>query len=191
MFADRVTNRQTNRKRDNISISNRAVQSGSNEKRQRHTKNLPLQTAMKNIIIILILHIFTGCAAKKVYIETHSTDTIYKKEIVRIALPAINSVYIDKPCDSLGNLIPFNHVIINDKVRTVIKTVNNTIVLEQNIDSIVDVRIEEYRSKVKTSKEVIIKYRIPKWCYYSLLITSLLLVFTFRKFIPILKLLPF
>ena len=146
---------------------------------------------MKNIIIIASLYLLTSCATKKVYVETHSTDTIYKKEIIRITLPALNSIYIDKPCDSLGNLIPFSHVLVNDKVRTIIKTVNNTIVLEQNIDSIVDVRIEEYRSKVKTSKEVIIKYRVPKWCYYSLLITSLLLVWTFRKFIPILKLLPF
>ena len=147
---------------------------------------------MKKLIIILSLSQFLfSCAAKKVFVETKTTDTIYKKEIVRIAMPSLNKVYIDKPCDSLGNIIPFKHIIINDKVRTVVKTVNNTIVVEQNIDSIVDVRVSEYRSKNKSKKEVIIKYRVPKWCYYSLLITSLLLAWTFRRFIPILKLLPF
>jgi len=146
---------------------------------------------MKNVIFIIILYIFTGCAAKKVYVETKTTDTIYKKEIIKVSIPQVNKVFIDKPCDSLGNIIPFKHIIYNDKVRTVIKTVNNNIVVEQNIDSIVDIRVREYISKNKSHEEVIIKYRVPKWCYYSLLITSLLLVWIFRKFIPILKLLPF
>ena len=143
--------------------------------------------SFKYIAVIVLAVTLLSCKSKKVYVETHTTDTIYKKEVIKIDKPQLNSIVVESPCDSLGNLKPINYVLSSNKVRTVLKTIDNKIYIEQNVDSIVNSKISEYVAKQKTHKEVIIKYKIPKWCYYSLLITLLLLVWTFRKFVPILR----
>lgn len=139
---------------------------------------------MRYLTLLLIL-LLVGCKSKIKLVETHSTDTIYKTEVVKITEPVFSEVFIEKPCDSLGNLKPINIVSTTGKVTTSLKSVKNDLILEVNVDSIVDSRVEEFKSTYKTEsvKETIIKTKVPKWAWYSLILNALLLVWTFRKLI--------
>jgi hypothetical protein len=145
---------------------------------------------MKKTIIIFTIILLFGCKAKIVTIETHTIDTIKVEKIIKFTPSQLNSLVINTPCDSLGNLKPFNYSFGTDNNKVSLKGKNNTIYLEQNLDSIKQVWVKEQNISVKTSDIVTKVPYIPKWCYYSLLINLLLLVWTFRKFIPILKFIP-
>ena len=134
---------------------------------------------MKKLFIILLL--FYGCKAKHTTTTVTKTDTIFKEKIVTITEPVFNDVIIKEPCDSLGNLKPINYTTSSGKVKVVLKSVRDTLYLTTNVDSIVDSRVNEFKSSYKTEKEVITKTKTPKWAWYSLIINVLLLLWIFRK----------
>jgi len=144
---------------------------------------------MKKITVILgVLLIIVSCKTKKTFTTTDSKDTIKTVKIVKITNPQLNNIVIDDPCDSLGNLKPFNYTFVSDKIKTSLKAINDTIYLEQNIDSIKDVWESEYRSSYKSKEElkVITERYIPKWAWYSLIYSILSSIWIFRK--PLLRL---
>lgn len=145
---------------------------------------------MKKTIIIFTLILLFGCKSKKVYVETHSIDTVKIEKLVKFTPSQLNELIIDNPCDSLGNLKPFNYKIGTSNNNVSLKSENNTIFLEQNLDSIKQVWEKEYKSSIDTSEIIKEVPYTPKWIYYSLLINILLGAYTFRKFIPILKFIP-
>jgi len=136
---------------------------------------------MKTIIKITILALLlSSCRAKVVRTEIQR-DTIYKSKIVKVTPASLNEIKIDNICDSLGNLKEVRYVNTRGKVRTVIKTLENTLYLQVNTDSIREVAVKEYKSTLKDKQETIIKYRTPKWAWYSILINAVLLAWIFRK----------
>jgi len=137
------------------------------------------------ILFLAALFILFGCKAKRVTHTIYKTDTIKEHSVLKIQTPQLNSIRIDEVCDSLGNLKPITHTFNSGKVKTVFKTVDNTIYLEQNIDSIIDSEINKYKSSITKEKEVLIKYKTPKWAWYSLIFSILATVWIFRK--PLLR----
>jgi len=129
---------------------------------------------MKKILLILIAISLFGCKAKTITVETHTTDTLRVEKIVKITPAQLNSLVIDSPCDSLGNLKPFTYSFGNGKNKTTVKTLKNTIVVEQNLDSIKSVWEKEYKASTATSEIVKIKYKTPVWVWK--LIAGLLFV---------------
>jgi hypothetical protein len=109
------------------------------------------------IICIMIFLLFTSCKVRKEIVETHSTDTIYKNSIIKIDKPQLNTIKIENVCDSLGRLKMINYTSTSNNAKTTLKTVDNSLVLEVNIDSIVNSKVNEYKSSLKTEKQVIIK----------------------------------
>jgi len=142
------------------------------------------------IIAILVLLLISSCKAKRVEHTVYRTDTIKTSAVIKIRAPQLNNIEIEHPCDSLGNLKPFKYTFGTGNNKTVLKAVNDTIYLEQNIDSIVNSKIDTYKSSNEKESKKTIQYRIPKWCWYLLIYSILLTVWTLRKFIPYLKLLP-
>jgi len=124
---------------------------------------------MKKILLVLIAISFIGCKSKIRLVET-STDTIYESKIIKITPAQINSLVIDSPCDSLGNLKPFTYQFSNGKNKTKILGLNNTIVVEQNLDSIKSVWEKEYKAKTDTSNKVEILYKTPSWVWKTIAI---------------------
>ena len=139
---------------------------------------------MKKIIILIIALLLSSCRAKVIKTDIQR-DTIYKSKIVKLTPPTANQIQIDNVCDSLGVLKPIKYINTQGKVRTIVKTLNNTLYLDVNTDSIKDVAVNEFKSTLKDKQETIIKYRVPKWAWYSLILNVLLLAWTFRKFIKI------
>ena len=138
------------------------------------------------IICIIIFLSLTSCKAKIQTIETHSTDTIYKSEVIKIDKPQLNKIFLDNICDSLGNLRPFKITYGTKSNNTTLIGKDNVIYLEQNVDSIVNSEIEKYKSSIKTEKEVIIKTVKRPFNLYSIILNVVLLLWTFRK--PLLRL---
>lgn len=140
----------------------------------------------KLIIIILLASLFLSCKSKKIVSEIIKTDTIYKSEIIKITPPQLNSIKIESICDSLGSLKQFNYTFSSGKVKTVLKTIKDTLYLESNVDSIVESKVKEYKSSFESNKKEINVPYIPKWVWYSLALNILLLVWLFRK--PLIRL---
>lgn len=140
---------------------------------------------MKYIVIIAIALILIGCNTTKTVSNTSTTDTIFKNRIVKITPSQLSNLTVDDVCDSLGSLKPFNYTFGSGKTKTIIKTVDNTIYLEQNLDSIKEEIIKEYISKNNVYEKVLTieKKSIPSWIWYSFGLNLLLLVWTFRKLI--------
>jgi len=151
---------------------------------------------MKNFISVLLLLMIISCGPQKTitkYKETVKRDTIYKTTLKEVTKALHDTITINKPCDSLGNLKPFNHVIKTKKAKVSVTNVNGNIVVKTDIDSIVNVRINDfkthYQAKIET-KEIIKK--VPnKFNWYLVLLNGVLLVALFRKQIPFLKWIPF
>jgi uncharacterized protein YcfL len=140
----------------------------------------------KIIIIILISWLFISCKSKKSYVETHSTDTIYKSSVIEIQKPQLNSLVIENICDSLSVLKPFNYTFISNNVKGTLKSVNNMLKLDVNIDSIVNSKVNEYKSSIKTEKEVIIKEVKRPFNLYSILLNVIFGLWIFKK--PLIRL---
>ena len=136
---------------------------------------------MKTITKIFIITLLLSSCKAKVIKTNIQRDTIYKNKIVKITPPSVNEIKIENVCDSLGNLKEVKYITKQGKVKTIVKTLENTLYLQVNTDSIKDIAVSEYKSTLKDKKEIIIKFRIPKWAWYSLLINAILLAWTFRK----------
>ena len=141
---------------------------------------------VKTLIVLFILIVgntLNGCKSKIKLVETHTSDTIYKTEIVRITEPVFNEVFIESPCDSLGNLKPINIVTNTPKAKVTLKSVKNDLILEVNIDSIVDRRINEFKSSYRAEKieTTVIKFKNKKLLWQSLILNILFLGWIFRK----------
>jgi hypothetical protein len=133
------------------------------------------------MLLIFIGVSLVGCKAKRIEHTIFRTDTIKTSSIIKIIEPQITDLFIDKPCDSLGNLKPFNYTFGSGKTKTVLKAVNDTIYLEQNIDSIVNSKIDTYKASSVKEKEIFIQYKNKKLMWWSLFANFVLLIWTFRK----------
>lgn len=122
--------------------------------------------------IILIILLF-GCKSKIATTEISrkvKTDTVYKFQDRIIDRPVIDSIIIESPCDSLGNLKPFSRVLKTNHAKVSIKEENGYLATYINIDSVVTASVEEYKSKNRVEIEIrekeVVKYRWPWWVIY-------------------------
>ena len=137
--------------------------------------------ALMWLIICYVVITLAGCKAKRIEHTVYKTDTIKTSAVIKIRAPQLNKIEIERPCDSLGNLKPFKYTFGTGKNKTTLKAVNDTIYLEQNIDSIVNSKIDTYKSSNVKEKEIFIKYKNKKLMWYSIILNVLLLGWIFRK----------
>ena len=130
---------------------------------------------MRILLIILLAFLLIGCKTKKNTVETHSTDTIRIEKIIKITPAQLNSLTIDNPCDSLGNLKPFSYSFVSGNNETTVKTLKNTIFIEQNLDSIKQVWEKENQKSSFTSEKLEIIYKTPNWNWKIMAIMALII----------------
>lgn len=136
---------------------------------------------MRYILIFLIIFFLTGCKSKINTVETVRIDTVIVTKVIKIQPQQLNGLSIASPCDSLGRLKPFNYSFGSGNTKTVLKSLNGTIYLEQNIDSIVSSEIETYKNSISKDKQIIIKTKTPKWAWWMLSINLLIGAFFVAK----------
>ena len=129
---------------------------------------------LKYSIVILLL--FSSCTAKKIITQTKEVivnDTIILTKD-RIITKAVNdTILIESPCDSTGILKPFRERLKTTQGTITIKSNNNVIEANINLDSIVQSIEKRYESKTIDVKEksdtLKVKYRTPVWLVLSLI----------------------
>jgi len=141
----------------------------------------------KNIFFVLLL-LLLSCKSKKEVIETKTSDTIYQREILKITPKQLNRIVVDDICDSIR---PFYYTLKIGKDKTIIKTVDNKLVVENERDSIVERDSELKKTSIKNEKIVEIKeIKNPinlKLLIYSIIATLYILRKPLIKLIKIIK----
>ena len=122
---------------------------------------------MKKIILLLLL---AGCASKKTITEYKDrivNDTIIKTRTEVLVERFTDTLTIEQPCDSLGNLKPFKQLISTKQGKVSIQGKNNVITAEIDLKAYKDVLEKEYISKLDKNTIVkekeVIRYRTPLW----------------------------
>ena len=137
---------------------------------------------MKKLSILLIVLSLYNCKPKKIYIENTKIerDSIYLTKTIKEVERFTDTLTIEQPCDSLGNLIPFKQVISTNQGKVTIQNNNGNINATIDLKAYRDVLEKEYQSKLKENTKVTEKtiYKTP-FKYWVYLILSLLLNITF------------
>jgi hypothetical protein len=140
---------------------------------------------MKKLTLLFTLLLLSSCATKKVTtnktIVEQTTDTVMIEKIREVIKPVKETIYIENPCDSLGNLKDFERVVQSQHGKITIKNEGGKIKADINLDSIVAGIEREYKSKMQskseTTEKVVIKEKKPLWVYllivYSVMVTAL------------------
>lgn len=126
---------------------------------------------MRKIILVFILILAFGCRAKKSVFEKETTtkiDTVLiTKEKIKYE-QLTDSVYIESPCDTVGNLKEFSAKINGNRGYMSLSNENGRIKAKINLDSIVSVL--ENRREIKLDQKEIIKEKLIVKNKYPLLL---------------------
>ena len=141
---------------------------------------------MKKITYILFAILLSGCATKKTISEIKEVvvrDTITNYKTLIVTKPIKDTLVVENPCDSLGILKDFKQTINNGAAKVVLENKSGNIQATVNVDSLVNSKIEIFKSNYKTEKEFVdkevIKWKIPLWVWLVIglqLLTILLLL---------------
>ena len=139
-----------------------------------------------SILLILIL-IASGCASKKTITEYKDrivSDTIIKTRTEILVERFTDTLTIESPCDSLGNLKPFKQLISTKQGKVSIQGKNNVITAEIDLNAYKDVWEKEYKSKLDKNTIVkekeVIRYRTPLWVWFVIVLQSLVIALLFK-----------
>ena len=122
-----------------------------------------------SILLILIL-IASGCASKKTITEYKDrivNDTIIKTRTEVLVERFTDTLTIEQPCDSLGNLRPFKQLISTKQGNILLEGKNNLITSQIDLKAYKEVLEKEYKSKsyknIVVKEKEVIRYRTPLW----------------------------
>ena len=140
----------------------------------------------KSILLILIV-IASSCASKKTITEYKDrvvNDTIIKTRTEVLVERFTDTLTINQPCDSLGNLKPFKQLISTKQGKVSLQGKNNVITAEIDLNAYKEILEKEYKSKLDKNtiikEKEVIRYKTPLWLIiYSILIT-IICVLLFR-----------
>jgi hypothetical protein len=132
------------------------------------------------LLSLLPLLFLLGCKAKKQVTDIRyevQKDTILVEKIKKVYEQVNDTIVIDQPCDSLGNLKDFQREVKTPQGSITIGTVGNTLQATINLDSIVQSIEKEYQSKTYTKttylEKEIVRNKIPVWMFITLGISLL------------------
>lgn len=139
------------------------------------------------LYLLLVLFFFNNCRTKKTVTEYKDKivhDTIIKNVTKTVTKQIKDTILIEEPCDSIGNLKDFSRVIKNDKAKVEVSNNKGNIEVKINIDSLVNSKVEEfkknYKSEVVIKEKEVIKFRTP-WYMYAIIGFSILLNITLLR----------
>ena len=123
----------------------------------------------KSILLILIL-IASSCVSKKTITEYKDrivNDTIIKTKTEILVERFTDTLTIEQPCDSLGNLKPFKQLISTKQGKVSIQGKNNVITAEIDLNAYKKIWETEYKSKLDKNtiikEKEVVKYKTPFW----------------------------
>ncbi len=145
---------------------------------------------MKKLAILLACVAFISCKPTKTiteYKETLRIDTIQSVKIVEKFRAIHDTMTIVNPCDSSGVLSNFYSKLILPQGKVVIRSVGGDIQAQIDLDSMRTEIENNYKSSlgriIEYRDKEVIKYRVPTWVVWLLLIEFVaLVVYLYLKF---------
>ena len=145
---------------------------------------------MKKLAILLACVAFISCKPTKTiteYKETLRIDTIQSVKIVEKFRAIHDTMTIVNPCDSSGVLSNFYSKLILPQGKVVIRSVGGNIQAQIDLDSMRTEIENNYKSSlgriIEYRDKEVIKYRVPTWVVWLLLIEFVALVaYLYLKF---------
>ena len=145
---------------------------------------------MKKLAILLACVAFISCKPTKTiteYKELVRIDTIQSVKIVEKYRAFHDTLTIVSPCDSTGLLTNFYSKIATPQGRVIIRSVGGNIQAQIDLDSMRTEIENNYKSSlgriVEYRDKEVIKYRVPMWVVWLLLIEFIALVaYLYLKF---------
>lgn len=133
---------------------------------------------------------FLSCKPSKSIIEYKELvriDTIKSEKIIERFRAVHDTLIIANPCDSSGLLSSFYSKIVIPQGRVIIRSVGRNIEARIDIDSMRNEIESSYRSsqvkQIQYRDKEVIKYRVPMWVVWLLLIELIALVsYLYLKF---------
>ena len=141
----------------------------------------------KLFFFTFILLILNSCVAKRTITDVQErikVDTVYKTKTIKEVERFTDTLVIDKPCDSLGNLKPFKQLIKTKQGNITLTGLYNQITQQIDLNGYKDVLEETYKTKYDSfvknyNKEVQIKI-VPFWVWIYI-VSSALIIFLLLK----------
>lgn len=116
------------------------------------------------------LGLVLSCTSKKIVTEYKDKivkDTIYTTKTIKEVERYTDTLTIESPCDSLGNLKPFKQVFSAKQGKVLIQGINNVIKADIDLKPYKDILEKEYKSRLKENTVIkekeVIRYRAPLW----------------------------
>ena len=141
----------------------------------------------KLFFFTFILLILNSCVAKRTITDVQErikVDTVYKTKTIKEVERFTDTLVIDKPCDSLGNLKPFKQLIKTKQGNITLVGLNNQITQQIDLKGYKDVLEETYKIKydsfVKNYNKEVVKYRIPLWVFIYIAASALVIFLLIR-----------
>ena len=140
---------------------------------------------MKNklLLFIITLIILSGCVAKKTTTEIKEVvkrDSIYIIKDRFITQKVVDTLVVQSPCDSItGKLKDFEKEIRTPQAKITLRSVEGSIQVSVNIDSIVSSKVKEFKLNYKAEKEIKevenVIFRTPFWMWLVIVIEGLII----------------
>jgi hypothetical protein len=123
-----------------------------------------------NKYFILVLLLSFGCSSKKTiteYKDRFVSDTVVKIRTEVLVERFTDTMTIESPCDSLGNLKPFKQVVSTPQGKYTLTGSNNVITASLDLKEYKKIWDKEYKSKSDNNTTIrekeVVRYRIPLW----------------------------
>ena len=140
---------------------------------------------MKKLIILLLLF---GCSSKKTFTEYKDrivNDTIIKTRTEVLVERFTDTLTIEQPCDSLGNLRPFKQIISTKQGKYTLTGSNNVITANLDLKGYREILEKEYKSKLDKNTDIkikeVIRYRTPLWVWLVICLETLIIALFFKN----------
>jgi len=124
----------------------------------------------KKSILLILTVIASSCASKKTITEYKDrivNDTIIKTRTEVLVERFTDTLTINQPCDSLGNLKPFKQLISTKQGKVSLQGKDNVITAEIDLNAYKEILEKEYKSKLDKNtilkEKEVVKYKIPLW----------------------------
>ena len=140
---------------------------------------------MKKLLLLSLL--FFNCSAKKTVLEYRDRflhDTIIVNRTETLIDRFTDTLLVNMPCDSLGNLKAFNRSIFIPQGNIKLIGSNNVITAELDLNGYKKIWENQYKSSFKETsfkkQEILVKYKVPFWVWVYVVI-SVLFIFLLMK----------
>lgn len=143
---------------------------------------------MKKVLFFFtISFIVFGCTSKKIVTEYKDRvvkDTIFTTRTIKEVERYTDTLTVEEPCDSLGNLKPFKQVLKIKQGSILIEGKNDSITAKIDLNGYKSILDKTYKIKyeklLKESSKEVVKFKTPLWMWITIIFQAIVIVLLVR-----------